>query len=131
MRLAAVVIASLASLLASASATAADPSKEYLARYCSQTGDVCYGIYRLGSSGRIVFQITTQARYFASYRICVKAPAGTVKCRNLPLNRLTPPRYGANVYWRRNFGDRGPGVYRVTWSQGGTRLGPTLRFRRP
>lgn len=130
MRLAAVVIASLASLLASASATAADPSKEYLARYCSQTGDVCYGIYRhRSSSERIVFQIITQARYFASYRICVKAPAGAVKCRNLPINRQTPPLYGANVYWRRNFGDHGPGVYRVTWSQSGTRLGPTLRFR--
>jgi hypothetical protein len=128
-RLAAVVIASLASLLTSASATAAYQPKEYLARYCSPTGDVCYGIFRLASSGRIVFQITTQERYFPRYRICVKAPTGAVKCRNLPINRQTPV-YGSNVYWRRNFGDHGPGVYRVTWSQNGTRLGPTVRFRR-
>jgi hypothetical protein len=54
-----------------------------------------------------------------------------MKCRNFPLNRQTPPAYGNHVYWRRYFGDQGPGVYRVTWkNQQGTRLGPTLRFRR-
>jgi hypothetical protein len=126
-RLLVVAVASLA--VFSASATAAYEPKRYIARYCSQTGDVCYGIFRLPSSGRIVFQITTQELYFTSYRICVKAPTGAVKCRNLPINRQTPV-YGSHVYWRRNFGDHGPGVYRVTWSQRGTRLGPTLSFRR-
>jgi hypothetical protein len=124
------LVAAVASLAVfSASATAAYEPKRYIARYCSQTGDVCYGIFRLQSSGRIVFQISTQELYFPRYRICVKEPTGAVKCRNLPINRQAPV-YGSHVYWRRNFGDHGPGVYRVTWSQSGTRLGPTLSFRR-
>lgn len=130
MRLGAALVASVALFLAATPASAYEPER-YIARYCSQTGDLCYGIFASKSNDRILFQITTQARYFASYRICVKAPTGSVKCRNFPLNRQTPPTYGNLVYWRRYFGDRGPGVYRVTWkSQQGTRLGPTLRFRR-
>ena len=130
MRLPVALVSSLA-LLAFASTAAAHEPKSYLASYCSQTGDLCYGITRQVRSDRIVFQITTQARYFAGYRICVKAPTGSVKCRNFPLNRQTPPTYGNHVYWRRYFGDRGPGVYRVTWkNQQGMRLGPTLSFRR-
>jgi hypothetical protein len=128
MRLAALFAASIA-LSSAASASAAYEPKRYIARYCSQTVDVCYGIFRLQSSGRIVFQITSQARYFAGYRICVKSPTGAVRCRSFPINRQTPV-YGSHVYWRRYFGDHGPGVYRVTWSQSGTRLGPTLSFRR-
>lgn len=124
MRVAALVIASLG-LVFAAAASGAEP--KYLAQYCSQTGDLCYGIIRLESSGRILFRITTQARYFPRYRLCVKPPTGALKCRNLPINRQAR-LYGSNVYWRRNFGDHGPGVYRVTWSQNGTRLGPTLRF---
>jgi hypothetical protein len=129
-RLTAVLVSSLA-LLASASTSAADQPRTYLARNCSQTDDLCYGIFKLEARDRIVFQITTQARYFASYRICVKAPTGSVKCRNFPLNRQTPLSYGNLVYWRRYFGERGPGVYRVTWKdQQGTRLGPTVSFTR-
>jgi hypothetical protein len=127
-RLGAALVASLA-LLSAASASAAYKPGRYIARYCSQTGDLCYGILGFKSNDRIVFQITTMERYFASYRICVRAPTRSLKCRNFPINRQTP-FYGSLVYWRRNFGDHGPGVYRVTWSQRGTRLGPTLRFRR-
>jgi hypothetical protein len=127
-RLLAVLVASLA-VGSAASASAEYEPKRYIARYCSQTGDLCYGIFRLESSGRIVFQITTQERYFPRYRICVKAPSGAVKCRNFPINRQSPV-YGSHVYWRRYFGDHGPGVYRVTWSHAGHRLGPTLRFTR-
>jgi hypothetical protein len=127
-RLGAAVVVSLA-LLSAASASAAYKPERYIAKYCSPTGDLCYGIFRLKSNDRIVFQITTQERYFARYRVCVKAPTGAKTCRNFPINSQTPV-HGSLVYWRRNFGDHGPGVYRVTWSQHGTRLGPTLRFRR-
>jgi hypothetical protein len=126
-RLAAVLLATVAFLAASASA--AYQPKRYIARYCSQTGDLCYGIFGLRSNNRIIFQITTQELYFRRYRLCVEEPTGAVRCRNLPINRQTPV-YGSLVYWRRNFGDHGPGVYRVTWSLSGRRLGPTLSFRR-
>jgi hypothetical protein len=129
MRLFAVLVGSVA-LLATASEAAAYKPKSYLARYCSQTGDLCYGIFRQERLDRIVFQITTQERYFRSYRICVRAPTGVRKCRNFPLNRQTPV-YGSHVYWRRYFGDHGPGMYQVTWKlQTGTRMGPALSFRR-
>jgi hypothetical protein len=129
-RLGAALVASLA-LCSVASASAAYEPKRYIARYCSPTGDLCYGIFGLRSNSRIVFQITTQELYFRSYRICVREPTGAVRCRNFPINRQTPPRYGNLVYWRRYFGDHGAGVYQVTWkSQSGMRLGPTLRFRR-
>jgi hypothetical protein len=127
-RLLVVAVASLA--VFSASEAAAYKPKSYIARYCSQTGDLCYGIFRQERLDRIVFQITTQERYFRSYRICVREPTGAARCRNFPLNRQTPV-YGSHVYWRRYFGDHGPGVYQVAWkNQSGTRLGPTLRFRR-
>jgi hypothetical protein len=113
-------------VLGSASASAVYQPKRYIARYCSPTGDLCYGIFR---SGGIVFQITTIERYFARYRVCVRAPNGSRRCRTAPINRQGRV-WGSHVRWPRIFGDHGPGVYRVTWSQGGTRLGPTLRFRR-
>lgn len=129
-RLAAGVVTSLALLTAaSASASGLYKPRSYIARYCSLTGDLCYGIFRQERLDRIVFQITTQERYFRSYRICVRAPTGVRKCRNFPIN-LQTPIYGSHVYWRRYFGDHGPGVYRVTWSQSGSRLGPTLTFKR-
>ena len=124
MRLSAVLIAILALLAASASA--AYQPKRYIARYCSTSGDLCLGIF---NSGGIVFQIITAERYFSRYRICVRPPREAVKCRIVPLNRQTPG-WGSHVRWPRIFGDHGRGIYRVTWSQGGRDLGPTLRFRR-
>jgi hypothetical protein len=112
--------------LLAASASAVYKPKEYVARYCSPSGDVCLGIFR---SGGIVFQIVTVEKYFARYRICVRAPTSALKCRGLPINPQGRV-WGSHVRWPRIFGDHGRGVYRVTWSQGGTRLGPTLRFTR-
>jgi hypothetical protein len=115
-RLAVGVITSLALLTAAAaSAEAVYKPKSYIARYCSPTGDLCYGIFRQARLDRIVFQITTQERYFRSYRMCVQAPTDARKCRNFPLNPQTPV-YGSHIYWRRYFGDHGPGLYRVTLS---------------
>jgi hypothetical protein len=123
-RVLALLLASVGLLAASTSAVA-QPQK-YVARYCSPSGDVCFGIFR---SRGIVFRITTIERYFGRYRVCVRAPTGATRCRTLPIRRQGSV-WGSSVRWPRIFGDHGPGVYRVTWSQGGTRLGPTLRFRR-
>jgi hypothetical protein len=123
-RLLVVVLTSLG--LLAGTAHAIYKPKEYIARYCSPSGDLCLGIF---DAGGIVFQIVTAERYFARYRICVRPPRGEVRCRNLPINRQTPV-WGSHVRWPRIFGDHGPGVYRVTWSHAGRRLGPTLRFTR-
>jgi hypothetical protein len=125
-RLGVALIASLALLCASAAEATSDDVKAPVARYCSPSGDLCFGIFRAGG---IVFRITTVERYFARYRVCVRPPRGSSSCRTAPIRRQGS-LYGSNVRWPRGFGDHGPGVYRVTWSQAGRRLGPTLRFRR-
>ena len=128
MRLAAAVFASLA--FAAAPAAAADgiykPAK-YAARYCSPSGDVCLGIFRT-AKGTVVFQLMTVEKYFARYTLCVRSPRGSMSCRTLPVKRQGSV-WGSHRYWPRHFGDSRPGVYRVTWSQHGVPLGPTLRFR--
>jgi hypothetical protein len=126
MKLGVALIASLALLSASAAEATSYTPTAPIARYCSTSGDLCFGIFRAGG---IVFRITTVERYFARYRVCVRTPHGSSTCRTAPIRRQGPV-YGSSVRWPRGFGDHGPGVYRVTWSQAGHRLGPTLRFRR-
>jgi hypothetical protein len=120
------LIASLALLSASTAEATSHEPKASIARYCSPSGDLCFGIFRAGG---IVFRITTVERYFARYRVCVRTPHGASTCRAAPIRRQGS-MYGSSVRWPRGFGDHGPGVYRVTWTQAGRRLGPTLRFRR-
>jgi hypothetical protein len=110
----------LLALLASAAA---------LASYCSPSGDVCYGVF---AQGRVVqLRITTAARYFSRYTLCVKPPAGVLRCRSFPLLRQAGSTWGSTVRHARQFPVPGAGTYRVTWKLNGTALGPTLRFRLP
>lgn len=125
MKLVTVLVATLAFAAAPASAgqDIYEP-KKYVARYCSTTGDICLGIFR---SSTIVFQLMTMEKYFATYTICVRSPRGSRTCRAMPVNRQGQV-WGSHKRWPRHFGDSRPGVYRVTWSQSGQRLGPALRF---
>jgi hypothetical protein len=109
-----------------AATSALPPPKRPIDSYCSTTGDLCYGIY---NAGGIVFRITTQARYFARYSVCVRPPRGATRCRSAPLQGQGSV-WGSSIRWPRGYGDHGLGVYRVTWKQAGRRLGPTLRFTR-
>jgi hypothetical protein len=125
-RLAAAVITlvALGAAVPTSASTAYKPDK-YVARYCSTSGDVCFGIFRAGG---IVFQLLTVEKYFARYQVCVRAPTGARKCLT-SLVRRQGSLYGSHLRWPRRFGHHGNGVYRVTWRQTGVRLGPTLRFR--
>jgi hypothetical protein len=71
----------------------------------------------------------TVEKYFDRYTLCARSPRGSRTCRTLPVNRQGRDG-GSHKRWPRHFGDSRPGVYRVTWSQAGRRLGPTLRFSR-
>ena len=122
----AVVLAALLALLVPTTLGATTVPRKRVAAYCSPSGDVCYGIFRRGQE--VEFQLTTAARYFTRYRLCVRAPTGEVTCRNAPIKGLAEQQ-SSTVRWSKNFPDRGQGVYRVTWSQSGVRLGPVLRFR--
>lgn len=105
-----------------------------IASYCSPSGDLCYGIFR--KAGVVRFRITTAARYFARYRLCVTPPgrgaAGARRCGSFPIFRAAGPTYSSAVRLTPTFFPRpAAGVYRVTWSLGPQALGPALRFRKP
>jgi len=122
----ALLVAVVASLAVVVSASSADQRR--VASYCSPSGDVCYGIFDV--RGVIRFQLTTAARYFSRYRICVRTPRGATTCKGFPV-RKTGASFGGKVIWQRNFPSGGPGRYRVTWKLGANRLGPSLTFRAP
>ena len=124
-RLAAIAVVAAAFPLA---ASAAEKPRTITA-YCSPSGDVCYGVLLLRRE--VVLQITTAARYFSRYRLCVRPPASAVRCGSFPLLRLTGPTWVSNIRLAKQFPTRRPGVYAATWRNGATRLGPTLRFRLP
>ena len=123
-----ILLAALAAGLALAtSALSADQGQ--IKSHCSASGDVCYGISK-GKLGVVRFQLTTAAKYFSRYRICVR-PLGTAgKCKSVPVRKVAA-NWGGTVIWQKNFPMRGPRRYKVTWSQNGHRLGPSLSFTVP
>jgi hypothetical protein len=116
----------------SASVGVAATPRKVIASYCSPSGDVCYGV--VNKSGAVYLEITTAARYFARYRLCVRPPgsgaAARWRCR-LQSVRRTGSVWGSSVKFGGRFPYVGPGVYRARWSLGTRRLGPVLRFRLP
>jgi hypothetical protein len=102
---------------------------ETIGSYCSPSGDLCFGV--VNRSGAVYLEITTFARYFGRYRLCVRPPAaGVERCGSFPIRRQGPV-WGGSVRYGRQFPVMGPGLYRVTWKLGAKPLGPTLRFRLP
>ena len=99
-----------------------------LASYCSSTGDLCFGV--LNRTGAVFLEITTFARYFDRYDLCVTPPQGGRTCRNFPI-RKRGQFYASRVRWHLNFPARGSGVYRVRWKRKANPLGPQLNFRLP
>ena len=96
-----------------------------VARYCSATGDVCYAVVR--KSGAVYLELTTYARYFLRYRLCVKPPRGATTCRSFPMRRRGQ-FYTSSVLWHKNYPGRGHGRHVVSWKLEQP-LGPTLAFR--
>jgi hypothetical protein len=110
-----------------------------MASYCSPSGDICYGV--VNRSGAVYYELTTAALYFSRYRLCrralVSGAAGLWRCGGYPLVRR-----GSQWTSRVKFSGgvpAGGANFRVEWSQGGpptkhqggTRLGPALRFHLP
>jgi hypothetical protein len=123
---------SLAAVALAAALAAVTPAssagERRIASYCSPSGDFCYGIFE---QRRVVrFELTTAARYFGRYRICVRPPAGATVCKSFPVV-ARGQAFGGVVRWARNYPYRGPGAYRVTWRLGATALGRALVFTLP
>lgn len=100
-----------------------------LPSYCSETGDVCYGISR--ARGAWSLKLVLAAKYFSSYELCVRPVGKAKRCKMFPVKKTgVGGQWGGKVYWTQHF-PRAPGRYRVTWSQGGSRIGPPLDFTLP
>ena len=114
-----------AGLAAAALAVAAPPAAA-ASRYCSPSGDYCYG----ASRAPVKLTIALAARYFASYRLCVTGPDGARDCKRFRIRELDNGVWEGKVRWARHFPNRGNGTYRVRWFAMGNALGPGVTFRR-
>jgi hypothetical protein len=127
--LALVLLALSCALTAAASRTAA--RTKTIASYCSPSGDVCYGIVNRG--GKVSLEITTAAKYFNRYTLCVRRtrPAAPQRCGSFPVFRQSGSTWGSRVNYARQYPVKSSGRYRVTWKLGSGPLGPALQFRLP
>ena len=88
-------------------------------------------------SGKVYLRITTAARYFKRYNLCVRLlPVGTdgthaQRCGSYPVFRQGGSTWGSSINYARQFPITDPGRYRVTWKLGSGPLGPALYFRVP
>lgn len=130
----AVILAVLAVAVSGAAAPTRSPEKK-IASYCSPTGDVCYGIFSRG--GKVYLKITTAARYFKRYTLCVRfLPANgggavhALRCGSYPVFRQAGSTWGSSIDYARQYPVTDPGRYRVTWKLQKA-LGPPLYFRLP
>jgi hypothetical protein len=123
----------VAATCAGAEVASAASGPKTIASYCSPSGDVCYGVISRG--GAVYLEITTAARYFGRYKLCVRPPGGGAtglqRCGSFPVVRRSGSLWGSSVKYSRQFPVTGPGTYRVTWKLRAQPLGPTLRFRLP
>jgi hypothetical protein len=118
-----------------ASAAPAKAAEKRIASHCSPSGDVCYGIF--SRSGKAYLRITTAARYFKRYTLCVRLlPAGggaehPLRCGSFPVFQQGGTTWGSSVNYARQYPVTLRGRYRVTWKLSGGPLGPSLYFRVP
>jgi hypothetical protein len=147
-----VLAAGAGTTAASADASAA----KAITSYCSPSGDVCFGVFK--RNGKVLLQITTAARYFNRYTLCVTLlPRGNGaenarRCGAFPLLQGRASTWASTVDYAKQFiGPAShpatplPGRYQVTWRQvcsrctpkqqrhsaSGPPLGPSLFFRLP
>jgi hypothetical protein len=117
--------------LAVAVPTSSGAPEKALTSYCSPSGDVCFGIFN--RSSKVSLEITTAAKYFKRYTLCVRRvqPVAPQRCGSFPVFRHGGGTWGSRVNYARQYPVKTPGRYRVTWKLGATALGPPLYFRLP
>jgi hypothetical protein len=117
-------IAFCALLLAVFLGLSATASGAYRDKYCSPTGDYCTSAER--AAGAVKLRLATFS-FSGRYRLCVKPTRRVATCKSFPLRRRGS-QWVSEVRWYKNFPNHGTGLYTVTWSYGGVRLGPPLTF---
>ena len=121
MKRAMTVIAVAASAAAVVPATASARST-----YCSKSGDVCYGVVK--NSSPIRLQITTAAKYFSRYRLCITGPDGGRNCHRFRVKKGANGTYHSTISWPKHYPYRGKGRYKARWYASGNALGPAVTF---
>ena len=108
----------------------ADAVASYCERSRAVARDLCYAINRKTTTRTHSFILGMGEPYFSRYRLCVRPPRESETCRTFRVrqNGVYSPRWGGSVSWEQNYPKRGSGPYRVTWLEGGQRLGPPLTF---
>src|SRR4051794_13753641 len=99
-----VVAASAAAFLLPASASARS-------KYCSQSGDVCYQ----AKGSPIHLRITTAAKYFSRYRLCITNPHGVRECHRFRMKAADGGTYASSVSWPKHYEYGGEGTDRARW----------------
>src|SRR3954451_3733092 len=95
--------------LAAAAAVAIIPATASAkSTYCSKSGDVCYS----AKGSPIKFRITTAAKYFSRYRLCVTNPHGVRECHRFRIKPAAGGTYASVVTWPKYFRYGGKGTYR-------------------
>jgi hypothetical protein len=129
------LVVALAATTAGAAPNRPATNSRTIASYCSPSGDVCFGVF--SRRHKIYLRISTAAHYFGRYNLCVRllppssGAAHALRCGSFPVFRQGGSTWGSTVNYARQYPVKVSGRYRVTWGQGGTRLGPPLYFRLP
>ena len=92
--------------------------------YCSKSGDVCYQ----AKGSPIKLQITTAAKYFSRYRLCITNPHGVRECHRFRVHAAKAGTYSSTVSWPKHFAYGGKGTYKARCYAGGNQLGPAVSF---
>ena len=92
--------------------------------YCSKSGDVCYQ----AKGSPIKLRITTAAKYFSRYRLCITDPHGARECHRFSMKKAAGGSYSSSVSWPKHFEYGGKGTYRARWYAHGDALGPAVTF---
>jgi hypothetical protein len=133
----ALILVVLVGVASTAASAPGGVNERRIASYCSSSGDVCYGVFN--RAGKVYLRITTAARYFKRYTLCVRLlPAGAaggaehaLRCGLFPVFRQGGGTWGSSVNYARQYPVTRAGRYRVSWKLGATPLGPPLSFRLP
>ena len=94
--------------------------------HCSESGDVCLSTRKV--DGKRLLRIVTTAKYFETYKLCVKAPDESRTCRRgLMRDSDGDGVWTGSMNWAKRFPNKGPGAYTVRWTAEGYRS-PRLGF---
>lgn len=93
--------------------------------YCSKSGDLCQSVRK--TDGVRKLRILLAAKYFSTYRLCVRNSEERV-CQRFRIRKRANGTFGSSVRWRRHPAFGGSGAHTVSWWIGGDRIGRKLGF---